>query len=381
MKLKKTAMKLPERIRGHVLETESEKLFLNYLPNEWTFDKKTYDYGIDYEVELFKDNMPTGKRIHFQLKGHESYDEINDCIKQTIKVSTLNYYLLLKDESMMGVYSSKGRSMYYLYLNPFISDVLNVICPNWKNQETTTIYIPIDQRYNMDTSIGNPFKLVEDYCLNEHEKKVQSSIQTIKILQRLGGKDSWNKISSIFLTSPDSSVLIEILNLNFFKPQDGNQIDKTKLIQLLESTDGKVVIQSILCLRYYLDDEVLQKLTELYEHLYFVNQSGERAWDWEDFKSGVAALLETISFNIDKNDERIVRILVMEFVAPLRNWLGQKAGRIILSMWDDFSEKNKKFIGEKILAGNNGYYKMKESIDIKEIVQNIIDEDYCKSFK
>jgi len=43
----------PSRTRAHELETESEAAFRAAIPSRWVFRRKSDDYGIDGEVEIF----------------------------------------------------------------------------------------------------------------------------------------------------------------------------------------------------------------------------------------------------------------------------------------------------------------------------------------
>ncbi len=56
-----------QRTREHILETLSERAFINGLPAEWTDHPNRHDYGIDLKVEIF-DEIPGGD---FSPSGHE----------------------------------------------------------------------------------------------------------------------------------------------------------------------------------------------------------------------------------------------------------------------------------------------------------------------
>jgi len=58
-------MKRPEQ---HITETKSKRIFERLAPPEWVTREINPDYGVDYLIEIFKDNASTGKNFFVQLK-------------------------------------------------------------------------------------------------------------------------------------------------------------------------------------------------------------------------------------------------------------------------------------------------------------------------
>jgi hypothetical protein len=68
----------PSRTRAHELETESEAAFRAAIPSRWVFRRKSDDYGIDGEVEIFDLNgKATGHLVLVQLKATDESDPVN----------------------------------------------------------------------------------------------------------------------------------------------------------------------------------------------------------------------------------------------------------------------------------------------------------------
>lgn len=81
-------MKLPKRTGTHILATTSEKAFLNALPDEWVVEKRTTDYGIDFDVEPYENGLFIGPKFVVQLKA--SCEEPSESpLRQRISVPTL----------------------------------------------------------------------------------------------------------------------------------------------------------------------------------------------------------------------------------------------------------------------------------------------------
>ncbi len=81
---------MPTRVRPHELEDESIRRFEDALPPRWVYRRKSPDYGIDGEVEIFEaDGRATGLSFLVQLRATDDAERI-DVVP--LKVSELNYY-------------------------------------------------------------------------------------------------------------------------------------------------------------------------------------------------------------------------------------------------------------------------------------------------
>jgi len=60
-----------KRPRAHEIETQSRQIFERSIPASLVARPQTPDYGVDYDVEVFKDKATTGVTFKVQLKGSE----------------------------------------------------------------------------------------------------------------------------------------------------------------------------------------------------------------------------------------------------------------------------------------------------------------------
>lgn len=83
---------LPTRPEAHVKDTRGLKRLLNFFRDEWIIREIKPDYGIDFEIEPFKNSKPLNKIVKIQLKNHETFNDFSEAINiLSMKVSTLNY--------------------------------------------------------------------------------------------------------------------------------------------------------------------------------------------------------------------------------------------------------------------------------------------------
>src|SRR5690606_32931398 len=75
----------------HITETKSQRIFERIVPAEWVCREIKPDYGVDYLVEIFDDNISTGKTFFVQLKGSTQEIE-DDKFEKQLTTDNLKYY-------------------------------------------------------------------------------------------------------------------------------------------------------------------------------------------------------------------------------------------------------------------------------------------------
>lgn len=81
----------PIRARSHRLESESRQAFRALCPSTWVIRDITEEYGVDLEVEIFRDDgSPTGLLFHVQLKGTDESD-LDRALRVRFKATSLRY--------------------------------------------------------------------------------------------------------------------------------------------------------------------------------------------------------------------------------------------------------------------------------------------------
>jgi tetratricopeptide (TPR) repeat protein len=157
---------MTKRIRAHELETESLAAFRLLLPSKWLFREKSYDYGIDGELEIFDDEgNVTGLLVYVQLKSTDS-KKLKDCLKGRIKVATLDYFVKLEYPVLIAKYSSYFKKTYYLWAHAKPKKSIR------KDQKTATIYFLEDNILCQDSFSSIKIDVVN--YINYKNVKLQS---------------------------------------------------------------------------------------------------------------------------------------------------------------------------------------------------------------
>jgi len=143
--------KLPKRTKSQKIGVSAADLlnsvfaeFCNVIPVP-----QERDLGIDFICEIMQGEHPTGKLFNIQCKGKEEAKVESNSITVPIKVATLNYWLLQLNPTFLIVVDRQNGCFYW----SFPQDFLNSLDKNWKEQQTVSIPVPIQNRFGQAIKI------------------------------------------------------------------------------------------------------------------------------------------------------------------------------------------------------------------------------------
>lgn len=112
---------MPSRPRSHILEEESVRRFCDALPPGWVYRKKSPDYGVDGEVEIFDGNScSTGYSFNVQLRATDGAARSN---RVRLEVDELDYYRSLDVPTAVVRYGSAEGSLFWQWSSNIASRV------------------------------------------------------------------------------------------------------------------------------------------------------------------------------------------------------------------------------------------------------------------
>ena len=140
--------KLPKRTKSQRIGISAADLlgsvfveFCNIIPVP-----QDRDLGIDFICEVMHGEHPTGKLFNIQCKGKEEAEVEGDSITVSIKVTTLNYWLLQPNPTFLIIVDRRSRAFYW----SFPQDFLRSHNKDWEKQKTVSIPVPIRNRFEQD---------------------------------------------------------------------------------------------------------------------------------------------------------------------------------------------------------------------------------------
>lgn len=150
---------------NHIIDEQALRFIRNQFPPEWVQREFTPDYGLDIDLELFdyeNEKCTTlGEHLFLQIKGteHPNYDTIKlfgeehnqnkiKVIKFSLEVAELNLVERMGSALpvLLLVFDLTRKCAYHICLNDYIKKVLPLQQPQYKQQDTVTVYIPVKNK-------------------------------------------------------------------------------------------------------------------------------------------------------------------------------------------------------------------------------------------
>lgn len=128
---------MPKRPRQHVLEDLSRTAFESLASPHWVCQRRSPEYGVDVDVEIFRDQSATGARFAVQLKAVENTGRSP---RATVATSTLRYWRAHDGLVLLVLWEATTSSAWYIWTHHIDS---HGIAPG---QRTFTVRIPMENR-------------------------------------------------------------------------------------------------------------------------------------------------------------------------------------------------------------------------------------------
>jgi len=143
--------KLPKRTKSQKIGVSAADLlssvfteFCNVIPVP-----QERDFGIDFICEIMQGEHPTGKLFNIQCKGKGETKVESNSITVPIKVATLNYWLLQPNPTFLIVVDCQNGWFHW----SFPQDFLGSLNQNWQAQQTVSIPVPSQNRFEQAINI------------------------------------------------------------------------------------------------------------------------------------------------------------------------------------------------------------------------------------
>ena len=232
------------RTYQHIIDTKAVKQVINSIPEYSVVRELTErDYGIDLMIEFFaihdskdKDGHDqydsTGYICFLQIKGTENKikTNANDTISYTIDKKALLYVEKFSTPFILTRVYTNQNSIYFIWLQRYISDFLDIKKPNWRTEKkaSLTIYIPKHNNFSNNfkkiEKIAYRIKYIEEFAeFNEEYSFVEKALCSI-----IEKKDKFEYFDDVI------KKLKRLSNLSTLLTKNKCRIDKYCIIELIE---------------------------------------------------------------------------------------------------------------------------------------------------
>ncbi|WP_379968281.1 DUF4365 domain-containing protein [Ectobacillus sp. sgz5001026] len=143
-----------------------------FVTKGWKFRKTENDNDIDAEIEIFKKRITTAKFIKIQLKSTKDIEikENNGEVIYDCPVKFLNFCDICEVPVLIFLYddNSSNSKAYWLWVQQYIYNNLEVDNPTWRLNETTVrIKIPRDNIVSQQEKFFNQLIKISSIGINE----------------------------------------------------------------------------------------------------------------------------------------------------------------------------------------------------------------------
>lgn len=170
-----------KRNKSQIIGEKAVEILRGLLPIEWVVREYTPDYGIDLSVELFEEYksnyITTGEHVYFQVKGTEKLKKGKLKVNERSNVEKINSENTLYKETdvvkfsietaLLGTVEKMGsavpvllvivdiinKTAYFVCLNDYIEKVIIPSNPNYIQQKSLVINIPVSNIIKSDKDI------------------------------------------------------------------------------------------------------------------------------------------------------------------------------------------------------------------------------------
>jgi len=232
------------RTYQHIIDTKAVRQVINAIPEHCVVRELTErDYGIDLMIELFlgagedkkgnKQYDTTGHVCYLQIKGTNEKLKINRKkeVAYTIDKKSLLYVEKFSTPFILTrVCTLEGKEgIYFLWLQRYIADVLDVERPHWRTEkkQSLTVYIPTHNDFKQNFAkveyISSRIKYIEElseYC--ELHSTLPIYFQSI-----IRHQHKYHDFEGII------TELTRITNLSTLLTKNNSCIDKQAILELI----------------------------------------------------------------------------------------------------------------------------------------------------
>lgn len=179
---------MPKRIEAHRIDTKAVRTIFTHLHEDWlvrSLDER--DYGIDLQLERFDSNDATGDFIFVQVKGTDkAFDE--EVKLSGFPVDTINYALMFDVPFFLFHTSNVSKKTKFVWLQKYAEVRLEKDTPNWKNQDSVTIYFP--EENDLESNDQKITKIINSDKLRKIGVKFLAGYESLELHSKsvLGGE-------------------------------------------------------------------------------------------------------------------------------------------------------------------------------------------------
>lgn len=170
---------MPKRIETHRIDTKAVRTIFTHLNENWLVRSlEERDYGIDLQLERFDSDDATGDFIFVQVKGTDKAFKENVQLSG-FPVDTVNYALMFDVPFFIFHTSNASKQTKYVWLQNYVETRLEKDTPQWKTQDSVTIYFP--EENDLESNDSKIAEIIKKDKLRKVGVKFLASYESLKL--------------------------------------------------------------------------------------------------------------------------------------------------------------------------------------------------------
>lgn len=129
--------------KNQEIKSKAEGLLKMFFAS-WPFNPLPDDYGLDFHITVTQNTL-IGDKYNFlvQLKGSESISYKKEYFSFKMDVKHLLSYLEIPNPVLLVIYDVNTEVGYWINIQRYCRNILNIESPNWIKQKTKNLRIPL----------------------------------------------------------------------------------------------------------------------------------------------------------------------------------------------------------------------------------------------
>ena len=163
-----------KRSKSHMIgDSFKAYLYKVIIPIGWIPREKHIDYGIDFELEIVKDEEVTGKIVWLQVRSTENINISGNKVKFRIKLDLLKYFINCVFPVILLVYDNKKKIGYWIWIQRYIHKNEEIL---FSEKKTVTVNIPIENVFHNTLSEIEEIAKIGPSYLNQYKLGILSEV-------------------------------------------------------------------------------------------------------------------------------------------------------------------------------------------------------------
>jgi len=134
------------RPHAHVMEDKSRNYVSTIVTNQgWIYRNREKDYGIDAELEIVRNQRPTGEIVFAQLK---SIGRLPAKRRATLRIPChvrhVEYWLSLAVPVILVVYTDSPQQAHWVCVQQYVVSMLDAKSRKWSQQKYVSLHVPLN---------------------------------------------------------------------------------------------------------------------------------------------------------------------------------------------------------------------------------------------